>query len=245
MQATPPASDAGGVLTIADDLMRVFVTGGTGYLGASAIAALLARGHEVHALVRGGSQHKLPSGAIATIGDALDAATFMHVVHRGDTLLHLVGTPKPSPWKAKEFERVDLGSIQQSTHVAQKRAVAHVVHLSVAHPAPIMRAYLAVRTRGEALLAESGVPFTALRPWYVLGPGHYWPYALVPLYAICRALPFSRNAAARLGLVTHRQMIAAIVNAIEVAPFAGARIVEAPAIATSRLTRQPPTTSST
>ena len=41
---------------------RVFITGGTGYVGRPLINLLLGRGHAVRALVRPGSEKKLPPG---------------------------------------------------------------------------------------------------------------------------------------------------------------------------------------
>jgi hypothetical protein len=73
-----------------------------------------------------------------------------------------------------------------------------------------------------------------LRPWYVLGPGHRWPYALVPVYAVLSRIPATREGALRLGLVTRRQMIAALVNAVENPP-SGVRIVDVPAIRASAM----------
>ncbi|MEK6570662.1 MAG: NAD(P)H-binding protein, partial [Bacteroidota bacterium] len=51
---------------------RVFITGGTGYMGRRLIPELLRRGHEVRALVRNGSELKLPAGCPFIVGDALD-----------------------------------------------------------------------------------------------------------------------------------------------------------------------------
>ena len=34
---------------------------------------------------------------------------------------------------------------------------------------------------------------TIVRPWYVLGPGHRWPLALVPLYRLAERFPSSRK----------------------------------------------------
>ena len=89
----------------------VFVTGGTGYIGRALIDALRERGYIVHALVRPGSEAKLPNSALPVIGNALDASTFASAIPLGATLVHLVGTPHPSPAKAAEFQRVDLASI--------------------------------------------------------------------------------------------------------------------------------------
>ena len=208
----------------------VFVTGGTGYLGRPLIDILIQRGHRVHGLVRHGSEDKLPAQVIAVIGNALDAATFVDAIPDAATLVHLVGTPHPNPRKAIEFERVDLASIRASTSAAQQAGVRHLVYVSVAHPAPVMHAYIAVREQGEAMVTASGIPATILRPWYVLGPGHRWPYLLIPIYALLERLPATRVGAERLGLVSRRAMVSALARAVEMPPTQGVRITEVPEI---------------
>jgi uncharacterized protein YbjT (DUF2867 family) len=168
---------------------------------------------------------------MTVVGNALDASTFAAAVRRTDTFVHLVGTPHPSPSKAAEFQRVDLPSILASVEAARQAQAAHLVYVSVAHPAPVMHAYIEVRSAGERAIADAGLTATVLRPWYVLGPGHRWPYLLVPFYAIARLMPSKRETAQRLGLVTVRQMVDALVRAVENPPPAGTiRIVEVPGI---------------
>ena len=202
----------------------VFVTGGTGYLGRPLIAALLERGHRVKALVRPGSEQQLPTGAEAVRGDALRAETFADAMPPADTLVHLVGTPRPSPAKAAEFRAVDLPSIRASVSAAVSAGVRHLVYVSVAQPAPVMQAYIAVRQEGERLIREAGLTATILRPWYVLGPGHRWAYLLLPIYKLLERVPATRDGAQRLGLVTLRRMIDALVRALEHPPD-GIRVV--------------------
>jgi uncharacterized protein YbjT (DUF2867 family) len=213
---------------------QVFVTGGTGYLGRPLVAELLARGHAVRALVRPGSERRLPIGAVPVPGNALDASSFASQISPSGTLVHLVGTPRPSPAKAAEFRAVDLVSIGAAVAAAIQAKVAHLVYVSVAQPAPVMRAYVAVRQEGEALIRASGVPATFVRPWYVLGPGHRWPYLLVPLYAALRWLPATRDGARRLGLVTRPQMIRALIAAVELGPD-GIRVVDVEQIRSAKL----------
>lgn len=212
----------------------VFVTGGTGYIGRPLVAALVARGHDVVALVRHGSRAKLPAGARPVDGDALDAASFAHAIPRGATVVHLVGTPHPNPSKAAQFERVDLGSIRAAAEAASIADASHIVYVSVARPAPVMRSYIAAREAGEAAVASTGIPHTFVRPWYVLGPGHRWPWLLVPLYALARLFPPTRDQAVRLGLVTLDQMVWALVAAVETTSSESTTIVDVPAIARSR-----------
>ncbi|MGH9557150.1 MAG: SDR family oxidoreductase [Terriglobales bacterium] len=209
--------------------MKVFLTGSTGYMGQRLIALLVERGHRVRALVRAGSEKKLPAGCDPIVGDALDAGTYASSVPPADTFVHLVGVPKPNPWKGAQFRAVDLPSIRAAVAAASGARVQHFVYLSVAHPAPIMKDYIEVRTEGERLLRDSGMNATFLRPWYVLGPGHYWPYLLVPSYFFFELLPPTRARAQRLGLVTLEQMLNALVAAVENPPV-GVRIMDVPQI---------------
>jgi uncharacterized protein YbjT (DUF2867 family) len=197
---------------------RVFLTGGTGYIGRALVPALVARRHEVRMLVRAGSEHKSVDGALCVRGDALNSASYRKAIAPSDTFVHLVGTPHPAPWKGREFRTVDLVSIQAAVEAAKYADIRHFIYLSVAHPAPVMAAYIAVRREGEALLERSGLPTTVVRPWYVLGPGHYWPLLVAPLYGVLERLPPTRDMAVRLGLVRLGQLIAALVHAVEHPP---------------------------
>ncbi len=183
----------------------------------------------MRALARPGSERWLPAGIEVVLGDALRAETFAHAIAPADTVVQLVGTPRPSPLKAAEFQAVDLVSIGATVAAATRGSVRHLVYVSVAHPAPVMRAYIAVRQEGEARIRASGLPATLLRPWYVVGPGHWWPCVLYPLYALGEWLPATRAGARRLGLVTRGQLVTALVHAVEDPP-AGIRVVEVPAI---------------
>src|ERR1700722_10475410 len=89
---------------------HVFITGGTGYVGSRLIPLLLSRGHRVTALTRKQSRHKLPAGCEAAIGNALDGASYRHLLNGADTFVQLVGVPHPGPAKACQFVEIDLKS---------------------------------------------------------------------------------------------------------------------------------------
>ncbi len=210
-------------------MARVFVTGGSGYLGSRLIPALLARGHEVSGLARAQSVPKLPPGCHPVVGDPLLIHSFSDHVRGHDTFVHLVGVGRPAPWKAKAFRDIDLGSLKASLYAAQRADVGHFVYISVAQPAPIMRAYVAIRQEAEARLRVGKIPSTVFRPWYVLGPGRRWPIVLLPAYRLFERMAATREFARRLGLCTIEQMVAAMVWAVD-HPAAKWRVIDVPKI---------------
>ena len=125
--------------------MNVFVAGATGYMGTRVVERLLARGHTVRALARSGSERKLPPGVAAVMGNALDSRSYVASVQPADVIVHLVGVAHPAPWKEEQFRAIDLVSLKASIGAAQISGVRRIVYVSVAHPAPAMKAYIRVR----------------------------------------------------------------------------------------------------
>jgi uncharacterized protein YbjT (DUF2867 family) len=219
----------------------IFITGGTGYIGAPLIHALLARGHRVRALVRSSSRVRaskfLPANCEIVEGDALDADSFAAAVRGADTFVQMVGVPHPSPRKAQAFRDIDLAAALAGLSAAKKGGASHFVYLSVTQfadgKAPAMQAYVASRAEAEARIAAEvsagHLCATFLRPWYVLGPGHRWPVLLKPLYWLASCVPSKRADVAAMGMVTREEMIAALVDAIEHAPF-NLRVMSVPQI---------------
>lgn len=216
-------------LQFENEMSSVFITGGTGYMGRRLIPLLVKRRHQVKALVRQGSESKLPVGASGVIGDALQMDSYTNDVRDSDTFVHLIGTPHPSPAKAKQFHDVDLVSIEVAIKAARDAGARYFIYLSVAQPAPVMKAFIDVRMKGEAMIRESGIRATILRPWYVLGPGHWWPYAILPVYWLLERLPKTKESAQRLGLITIHEMVNALLWAVE-NPSPETRILEVPQI---------------
>jgi uncharacterized protein YbjT (DUF2867 family) len=208
---------------------HIVVIGSTGYLGSRLIPRLIERGHTVAAVVRPGSHATPVPGCCVVQADPLDAASLTPHLHAGDTVVQLVGVPKPAPWKGPQFRAVDLVAGRASIDAAKAAGVEHFIYVSVAHPAPIMKDYIAVRRECEDQLDTAGLRATILRPWYILGPGHWWPVVLQPVYRLMEMIPSTHDAARRLGLVTIHDMLTALIRAIEHPPES-IRVIEVPEI---------------
>lgn len=152
----PTRTDDKTVPAPSDPTHTVFIVGATGFIGRALTAALLQRGHRVYALARPDSASRLENGCMPVFGDALAASSFARHIPAGATLVYLIGTPHPAPWKAEQFRRIDLASVIAMVQAARTARACHIVYLSVAQPAPVMRAYIAARRAAESHIRASG-----------------------------------------------------------------------------------------
>ena len=197
-------------------MKTVFMTGGTGYLGSRLAQQLLKRGHQVILFVRPESAHKAPAGAIVATGNLFDPVAMCPFIPENSVFVQLLGVPHPSPRKRDLFYKIDLESVKASALAARLAGAGHFVYVSVTQePTRIMHDYQQVRAQGEHHIRQTGLMHTFIRPWYVLGPGHWWPLLLWPLYKILEWLPASRRKARALGLVSLRHMLNALLLAVE------------------------------
>ena len=203
-------------------MKTVFMTGGTGYLGSRLAQQLLKRGHQVILFVRPESAHKAPAGAIVATGNLFDPVAMCPFIPENSVFVQLLGVPHPSPRKRDLFYKIDLESVKASALAARLAGAGHFVYVSVTQePTRIMHDYQQVRALGEQAVRETGIPYSFIRPWYVLGPGHWWPVLLWPVYKVLEIIPATRAKALDLGLVTLPQMLRALVEAVENEPAGG------------------------
>jgi len=187
-------------------------------MGTRLIKALRGGDYHIRALVRKGSENKLPPGCEMISGDALDASSYQDKIEPLSTFVHLIGVAHPSPSKKEQFKTIDLVSIQEAAKAAVYAHVAHFIYLSVSqYPTKIMKDFQQVRAEGEKLLLQTGLITSFLRPWYVLGPGHWWPVLLKPFLFIAKYAG-KREAAGNLDTVTLQQMICTLLYAIKNPP---------------------------
>ena len=136
----------------------VFIAGGTGYMGQSLIRTLA------------GTRPRGAGSGASRVGE--EASRGLHSgswqcarwqrampnqIAPADTFVQLVGVAHPSPAKAAEFRQVDLPSGLGAIAAAKSAGIRHFVYLSVAHPAPMMHAYIAVRSECEAAIESAGL----------------------------------------------------------------------------------------
>ena len=207
--------------------MRVLVTGATGFVGRAVVAALAADGQEVHAAVRHAPEPPLPPGiTVVRHGDLAEPVDWAPLLAGIDSVVHLAGIAHAGPGIAAErYDRINHRATATLAAAARAAGVARLVFISsiraqtgpaadhvvseTDEPRPT-DPYGRSKLAAERAVAQSGVPFTILRPVLVCGPGVKGNLrALIKLAALPVPLPFGALTARR-SLVSLASLASAI-----------------------------------
>jgi NADH dehydrogenase len=150
---------------------RIFVTGGSGFVGSAVIEELVARGYQVNALVRthdidtAGGRVRSVRGDLFT-PDALDEGM------RGCVgVIHLVGIIVEKRIEGVTFDRIHFQGTRDVVDAARRVGVRRYVHMSALGTRPdAVSTYHRTKFLAEEYVRQSGLDWTIFRPSVIHGP---------------------------------------------------------------------------
>ena len=169
--------------------MKVLVTGGAGFLGGRIVKALLAKGHDVVLLVRGGPRPGLPERASIVDGDIRDADLFVKAAEGCDAIIHTAAMVKIWSPRLQDFDDINVGGIRNAIAAARARGVRLVYTSSFfavgptgsspadesqSHPGNYGNDYERTKALADEVArayAREGGDIVILYPGVVYGPG--------------------------------------------------------------------------
>lgn len=153
-------------------MIKILVTGSTGYIGRHLIPLLIKLGHQVIALVRNPSQNSFPANIAENIkiiqGDLLNPSSLNLIPEDIDAayyLVHSMATPEGN------FVELETASANHFIDFLKKTNVKQIIYLSGLANDDHLSPHLLSRLNVEKILKGSGIPCTILRAGIVIGSG--------------------------------------------------------------------------
>jgi NADH dehydrogenase len=149
--------------------MKIFITGGTGFVGGHVVSELLRRGHQLRILVH----HRAPAieGVEQVEGDVTRLASFESVVAGCDAFINLVGIIREFPSRGITFARLHVEATANVCAAAEKADIKRYIQMSALGTRPdAVSLYHKTKFQAEQLVRSSGLEWTILRPSLIYGP---------------------------------------------------------------------------
>lgn len=198
--------------------MKVFLTGGTGFVGSEVLRQLVAAGHAVRCLVRPGSEEKLAvtEGVEIYNGDVTMANTLQGALEGCDAIIHLVGIIRDFPTRGITFQRFHVEATWNMVSAAISQGVKRFIHMSAnGSRGETTSPYHRTKWEAEEQVRGSSLSWTIFRPSLIFGAGGEFVTMLEGLVRKLPVVPVLGDGKYRMSPVAVQEVAASFVKALE------------------------------
>jgi len=198
--------------------MRVFVTGGTGFVGHELVSQLLAAEHEVICLARPGSEGKLARHDRLRIqpGDAVSGDGLDQGMAGCDAVIHLVGIIREFPARGITFEKLHVQATERVVAACSRNGIRRYLHMSANGTRPdAVSPYHRTKWQAEELVRNANLDWTIFRPSLIYGPGDQFVNMLADQVRKLPLVPVIGDGSYRMSPVAVQDVACSFVRALE------------------------------
>jgi NADH dehydrogenase len=201
--------------------MRIFLAGGTGFVGEHVRNALLAAGHTLRVLVHN-SMPLHGEGIEPVKGEVTDPASFRDGLEGCQAVINLVGIIREHPGRGVTFQRLHVQASRALVEEARKSGIERYLHMSALGSRPgAVSAYHRSKWEGEEAVRHSGLNHTIFRPSVIFGPRDDFINRLAGYVRSFPAMPVMGDGAYRLQPISADDVAKCFAIALEKADTAG------------------------
>lgn len=198
--------------------MRVFLTGGTGFVGSAIREALRGEGHDIVALAR---RARGPEpGVVWVPGEIGDVDALTTGMQGCDAVVHLVGIIAERG-KAT-FPAIHVQGTANVLAAMRQQGITRLLHMSALGAAQKAdTAYYRTKWEAEELVRAAGVAFTIFRPSIIFGPGDGVISRLVQQIRHWPVIPIIGDGQYAMAVISIHAVAAAFAQALRLPETAG------------------------
>lgn len=197
--------------------MKVFLTGGTGFVGNEVLRQLVAAGHTARCLIRPGSEGRLTvrAGVEVRHGDVIEPETLVGALAGCDAVIHLVGIIREFPGKGVTFKRLHCEATRNMVEAAESQGVKRYLQMSANGTRQNADCpYHQTKWQAEEAVRASGLDWTIFRPSLIFGAGDAFVNMLAEMMRKLPVMPVIGDGQYRMSPVAVEDVAASFVKAL-------------------------------
>lgn len=149
--------------------MKIFIAGGTGFVGGHLLSELLNRGHSAHLLVH--RRSATLEGVEQSEGDITRLDGFEQQLADCDAVINLIGIIREFPSRGITFEKLHVQATANLLSAAKKNGIRRYLQMSaLGTRADAVSNYHKTKWLAEEQVRASGLDWTIFRPSLIYGP---------------------------------------------------------------------------
>jgi NADH dehydrogenase len=195
--------------------VKIFVTGGTGFVGREVVRQLYGAGHKVRCLVRDGERAKqlLPSAVELHSGDLTDPESVKTGLKECQAVIHLVGIIVEKGQAT--FERIHVQGTTDLLNAAAEAGIRRFIQMSALGSRPDAKSrYHRTKYQAEQAVNQSGLDWTIFRPSVIFGPGDQFVNLLARIIRSAPVVPVIGPGESRVQPISVRNVAACFALAV-------------------------------
>jgi len=195
--------------------MKIFVTGGTGFVGREVVRQLHGVGHKVRCLVRDAERAKrsLPPAIELHTGDLTDPSSVKGGLKECQAVVHLVGIILEKG--RSTFERIHVQGTEDLLKATTEAGIRRYIHMSALGSRPnALSRYHQTKYRAEQAVTQSGLDWTIFRPSAIFGPGDQFINLLARIILSAPVVPVIGRGESRIQPISVRNVASCFALAV-------------------------------
>jgi len=151
--------------------MNVAIFGGTGFVGKYILNSLIQNNHNVHALVRFNSKHKIQNINNINIiyGEVTNNTSLDQTIMNCSSIIYNIGIIREFPNKGITYQKLHYDYVVKIIDKAKQYNIKHFILMSANGVSPYGTDYQRTKYLAEEYLKKSGLNYTIFKPSLIFG----------------------------------------------------------------------------
>ena len=179
--------------------MKIFISGGSGFVGSALCRILAGRGHTLRVLVHHRQADMVGDAIEYVTGDVTDRKSVESGMIGCDAVINLVGIIREFPGRGVTFDRLHRQATENMVGAATTGGISRYIQMSALGTRPdAVSEYHRSKWQAEQVVRNSSLEWTIFRPSLIFGPGDGFVTMLAAQLRVAPAMPVIGSGTYRL-----------------------------------------------